>query len=134
MVPINVNTLLASFPLNMSLIVAFALTTIKPPKKASTIRSIQSSYTELLKTIRKLKNENPISPNKEVFLLPILSEIAPPKSCPNANPNKNSVNVNSILSIPTSKYCAIDGIDGIYVSIETGAIEDSAASITTNSL
>jgi len=42
--------------------------------------------------------------------------------------------VSSIFSIPTSKFCAIVGIDGMYVSIDMGAIEESAANITISSV
>jgi hypothetical protein len=107
---------------------------MSPPKNASMTLSIHSSYTEELKIIIKLKTENPKSPTKEVLRLPILSDIAPPKSCPVAKPNKKSVKVSSILSILTTKYSAMDGIDGIYVSIDIGAIEESAANITISSL
>ena len=84
--------------------------------------------------MRRLKNEKPIKRISEVFFLPILSEIGPPKSWPKAKPNIKKVKDNSIFCIPTPKILAIIGIEGVYVSIEMGAIEESAANITISSL
>ena len=112
-IPIRVNTLAASFPLNISLAIAFAFTTISPPKKASAIRKIYISNKEVENIIIKLKKENPMSPKSEVFFLPMLTEIGPPKSCPKAKPNIKRVSVSSTFSIPTPNPSAIIGIEGV---------------------
>ena len=74
--------------------------------------------------IKKLKRAYPKSPTIEPTLLPYLSEIGPPKICPIANPIKNIDKDSSTLWIFTSKYFAISGIDGKYVSTPIGATED----------
>lgn len=48
----------------------------------------------------------------ELTLLPYLSEMGPPKTCPRAKPLKKIESESSTLWISTSKYVAICGIDG----------------------